>query len=887
MRTDVISVSTRPPRPAALDRQGIRRRLVLRTALIAVLVSAAYYLGTVVGLHARFPAQGPSMLWPPNAILLSVLLLTPVERWGVYLLAALPVHFLTEHQAGFPLALNLGLFITNSGQALLGAVIVRRAIGPRIDFDQLRHVIFFIAGAAVVAPFVSSFVDVWLWVMTGWPEGIRYWPAWWVRFASNALTVLFVTPALVLGVPRARTWLRRPPPWHRCAEGAILVVGFAIAGVLIGVSEPSRVQTLMYVPLPLLLWAAVRFGSAGVSASLLAMTLCMTLAAARQREWFTGSLEAVQTFSIQFFMVMVVTGVSLMFLAAVIRQRERAEAALKGRLAFERLLSEVSAAFAGRPGSEIAEAIRDALARIAERLDVDRAALAQVSGKGRAFDLEYASRSHGIDDLPPSILAGEFPWGGEKSRRGEVVSFSRLEDLPGEAATDRESFGRYGIRSAVAVPLMAGSVSLGVLGLATVRYERSWSGEMVERLRLLGELFTAALMRQRADADARHGEALNHAVLASLSGAVAVVDRDGLAIRVNETWIRASRSQGRPLVPGLEVGVSYLEACRRAAERGVQEAEPALVGIRAVLEGARAAFSLEYLGPGSDLAGWWEMLVVPLDRPEGGAVITHRDISDRKRGELEAQQQRQSLAHAGRVLAVGELAGALAHELNQPLTVMLTNAQAAQRLMDQPTLDSAELQEILADIVLAGQRGANVIRGVRGMLKRAGSDEVAVDVNVLVREVGGLLNTDTILKGISVRFELSPDLPPVIGERVQLQQVILNLFMNAYEAMGGVPDGPRELVIRTKHGGAHVEFAVSDTGPGLSDETRERMFEPFFTTKPEGLGLGLSISRTIVRAHGGEIRAVRNAERGTTISVTLPTPLDGVESSQEVQQLSS
>ena len=877
MRTDVISVSRRPPRPAALDRQGISRRLVLRTALIAVLVSAAYYLGTAIGLHARFPAQGPSILWPPNAILLSVLLLTPVQRWGVYLLAALPAHFMIEHRAGFPLALNLGLFITNSGQALLGAVIVRRAIGPRIDFDQLRHVIFFIAGAAVVAPFVSSFVDVWLWVMAGWPEGIRYWPAWWVRFASNAVTVLFVTPALVLGVSRARTWLRTPPSWRRCMEGAILVVGFAIVGVLIGVSEPRQVQTLMYVPLPLLLWGAVRFGSVGVSASLLAMTLCMTLAAARQREWFTGSLEAVQTFSIQFFMVMVVTGVSLMFLAAVIRQRERAEAALKGRLAFERLLSDVSAGFAGRPSSDLTEAIRGALARIAESLNVDRVALAQVSGQGRTLDLEYASRFHGIGELPPSILASEFPWGGEKSRRGEVVSFSSLEDLPGEAGTDRESFGRYGIRSAVAVPLMAGSASLGVLGLATERYERSWSDEMVERLRLLGELFTAALMRQRADADARHGEALNHAVLASLSGAVAVVDCDGVAIRVNETWIRSSRSPGHALVPDLAVGASYLEAYRRAAERGVQEAEPARVGIQAVLEGTRAGFSLEYPGPSSDPAGWWEMLVVPLSRPEGGAVITHRDISDRKRGEIEAQQQRQSLAHAGRVLAVGELAGSLAHEINQPLTVMVTNAQAAQRLMDQPTLDPAELREILADIVLAGQRGANVIRGVRGLLKRAGSEQVAVDVNVLVREVSGLLNSDTILKGVSVRFELSPDLPPVIGERVQLQQVVLNLFMNAYEAMGGVPDGPREVVVRTKHGGAHVEFAVSDTGPGLSDQTRERMFEPFFTTKAEGLGLGLSISRTIVRAHGGEIRAVRNAERGITMSVTLPTPLDGID----------
>ena len=133
-----------------------------------------------------------------------------------------------------------------------------------------------------------------------------------------------------------------------------------------------------------------------------------------------------------------------------------------------------------------------------------------------------------------------------------------------------------------------------------------------------------------------------------------------------------------------------------------------------------------------------------------------------------------------------------------------------------------------------------------------------------------LLGNDAVTKGISVRLELSPDLPPVLGERVQLQQVILNLFMNAFEAMSGVAAGPRELVVRTRYGPAGVEFLVSDTGPGVSEEALARMFEPFFTTKPEGLGLGLSISRTIVQDHGGEIGVVRHAGRGSTMSVTLP-----------------
>jgi signal transduction histidine kinase len=422
----------------------------------------------------------------------------------------------------------------------------------------------------------------------------------------------------------------------------------------------------------------------------------------------------------------------------------------------------------------------------------------------------------------------------------------------------------------VVIPLMAAGIRFGLLGLATVRRERSWPDAIVERLRLLGEVFTTALMRQQAEAEAREGEALNRAVLASLSGAVAVVDRAGAIVRVNEAWIRLSQTHQGILLPELVVGGNYLDACRRGVERGIPEAEPALLGVQAVLEGTRGGFSLEYAGPEPGQGSWWEMLVVPLDRPEGGAVVTHRDITDRKRGEHEAQQHRESLAHAARVLAVGELAGSLAHELNQPLTAMVSNAQAAQRLLDRATPDLVELRAILADIVQDGKRGGDVIGGVRGLLRRGDADHAAVDLNALVRQVAGLLRGDAVSKGISVRLELQPDLPLVVGARAQLQQVILNLFMNAYEAMSGAAAGPRELVARTAGGPAGVELGVSDTGPGLSDEALTRMFEPFFTTKPEGLGLGLSISRTIVRAHGGEIRAVRHADRGSTMSVMLP-----------------
>ena len=839
-----------------------------RPVLLAVFTPAAYYAGMQIGFQATFPGGGPSILWPPNAVLLAVLLATPPRRWALYLLAAFPVHFMTQTRAGFPWPLPLGLFATNCAQALLGAVLVRRLLGTRIDFDKLRHVIVFIAAAAGFAPFVAAFVDVWMWVASAWPEGIRYWPAWAVRFASNALTVLVVSPLLVLGITRSRIWFHRPLA-TRFTEAIVLTLGLGGAGLLIGISEPSHIPALMYTPLPLLLWAAVRFGPAGVSGSLFAITLCMTMGASRLLATLVERPEAAQSFALQFFLVMVMTAVSLMLLAAVIREREKADAQLREQLGFERLLSEVAAGFADRPVERLDEAMRGALERIVNFLDVDRATIARPASDGRSVELTNAVFRPGIAPPPDQFLNDDFPWSRERILRGQIVHFARVDDLPADAALDRAGYRRLGIRSGVMVPLAAAGTHIGLLGLSTLRTERSWSGGIVERLRLLGEILTASMMRQRADSEAREGEILNQAVLASLSGAVAVIDRTGTILRVNESWISQARAHAGSLLSELIVGGNYLEACRRVAQLGVPEAQIAHEGLQTLLGGTSQGFSIEYVWPRGSKSGWSEMLAVPLERPAGGAVITHHDITRRKRGELEAQQHRQSLAHAARVLAVGELAGSIGHELNQPLTAIVSNAQAAQRLLDRGSADLAELHEILGDIAKDGKRGGDVIRGLRGLLKRSETQPAAVDMRTVVGEVVALLRSDGIAKSIAVQVDTSSVLPTVTGDRVQLQQVVLNLFMNAYDAMAGTV-GPRELRVTMRSCPVGIELLVSDTGPALSEESLERMFEPFFTTKAEGLGMGLSISRTIVRAHGGEIRATRNPDRGITMCVTLP-----------------
>jgi two-component system sensor kinase FixL len=243
----------------------------------------------------------------------------------------------------------------------------------------------------------------------------------------------------------------------------------------------------------------------------------------------------------------------------------------------------------------------------------------------------------------------------------------------------------------------------------------------------------------------------------------------------------------------------------------------------------------------------------------------------RKQTELEAQRLRQELTHIGRVSAMGELTASLAHELNQPLTAILSNAQAAQRLLAADVVNLEKVREILKDIVTDDKRAADIIHRLRGLIKKGDLEFVPLDLNEIVGEVAWLVRTDAILRNLSLSLEFDADLPKVRGDRVQLQQVVLNLVLNGLEAMRESREGERTLVIRTAtDGAAAVRVAVQDSGPGIDEKDLDRMFEPLYTTKAEGLGMGLAIVRTIVDAHGGGLGAANNAQGGATVHFTLP-----------------
>ena len=250
---------------------------------------------------------------------------------------------------------------------------------------------------------------------------------------------------------------------------------------------------------------------------------------------------------------------------------------------------------------------------------------------------------------------------------------------------------------------------------------------------------------------------------------------------------------------------------------------------------------------------------VELRSLEGGLVmISVSDISERQNAERESAQQRTELAHLSRVAVLGEMSSSLAHELNQPLTAIVSNAQAALRFLDGGPEQQAELHETLRDIAASGTRAGEVIRRLRAMLKKEEMQRAPLDVNLLITEVLQLYRSDLINRGVSVHPELDHGLPAVLGDRVQLQQVLLNLVINACDAMAEVAGERRLCVCSRRLMGNEVEFRVCDVGPGIAPEKLEDVFEPFVTTKSAGMGLGLSVCKTIVKSHGGRIWASNN-----------------------------
>jgi signal transduction histidine kinase len=610
--------------------------------------------------------------------------------------------------------------------------------------------------------------------------------------------------------------------------------------------------------------------------------------------------------------MLMVAGAPLMVWLLRRAARGRANLALEERLQFERLLADLSAGLIHISATEIESALERGLQQVSAFLRVDRGTLDEFFRDTPGVRMSWTAP--GIEPLPPVLdSVDKFPWTVKTLQRGDIVRFARVDELPPEATIDRTSYLGVGTRSHVSLPLRAGGPVLGALSFDSVRDERPWTDSLVERLHLLSEAFAGALERKRVES--LLGQRLRfEKLLASLSvnlGKVSATDADQFdqevqhGLREVAAFLEVDRGGLIEFPPGgggtarswaIEERLDVDEfpwvtaRLKRGDAVGFSQLEElpdeAAVDRESYLTLRVKSQVAVPLPVGATVVGGLLFSTVAAERTWPDEVIEQLHVLRevfantlaRRRSELEAQRLRQDLTHIGRVSAMGELTASLAHELNQPLTAILNNAQAAQLILAAKVVNLETIGRILDDIVADDKRAAGVIHALRAMLKRGDSTHASLDLNEVISEVARLVTSDAIVRNISLSLELAADLPRVRGNRIQLQQVVLNLALNGLEAMPDSTTGDRTLVIRTApHGAGAVRVEVQDAGSGFDEKDADLMFQPLHTSKAQGLGMGLAIVRTIVEAHRGRVGAINHEHGGATFQVTLPVDAETTE----------
>ena len=470
-------------------------------------------------------------------------------------------------------------------------------------------------------------------------------------------------------------------------------------------------------------------------------------------------------------------------------------------------------------------------------------------GAAPSFPDEYAQAIDGTSIGPSAGSCGTAMYLGAPVIVADVMTDPLWADL-------RDVARRFGLRACWSTPIF--SPLRRVLGSLAMYYAepRVPKDEELRLIETAADIARIAIEQQRAHQALRHSEARNRAMLRAIPDWVFLTTVDGVFLDYHAR--DASRLHASPSV---FMGKQIREVLPRSV------AEPLMAAI-ARAHASGEAENVDYSIGTEDAERSYEACIVSCD---GDRILTIvRETTARKKAELDADANRRELAHLGRVAMLGELSGKLAHELIQPLTAVLSNAQAARRLLEHQPPDVGMAQAALDDIIRNDRRAGAVIDRLRTLLRKGEAVLQPVDVNEVAREVIDLAYGELVSRRVTVKSTLPSAIPLVLGDRVQLQQVVLNLVLNACDAMNGTHTARRHLELSTAIEGEFVQVVISDCGSGIPDDQLERVFEPFVTFREKGLGLGLAISRSIVAAHGGSISAENNAEGGATFRCLLP-----------------
>jgi PAS domain S-box-containing protein len=549
-----------------------------------------------------------------------------------------------------------------------------------------------------------------------------------------------------------------------------------------------------------------------------------------------------------------------------VTERKQAEQALEDRLRFERLVSGISARFVNIPPDRVDSEIERGLREILEFFKVDRCMLIRTLHDHTAWQVTHVAYA---DDQCPRVPVGAVlsraihPWAYEMLiEKKQVLAILNTADAgPPEAHADRQTWIEWGTRSTLLIPIHVGESDDYVISINLVKSERFWPEEFIPRVRLLGEIFVNALERRHMNKEIQNAAEEWQTTFDSVQDLVMTLDREFKVVRVNAAALSflnlpLENIMGKhcyDLMHGANKPFGTCPLTKMLETKTHEESE--------LYDETRGT--------------WLHVSADPIFDDKGEIVrIVHtaKDVTEHKRAEQEALDARRELTRMERLSRMGELSASLSHELNQPLTAILSNARAALRFLQTGKLDPGELEEILQDIVKDDKRAGDIIRNLRAMVKPEEGEQEMISINDVLHETVALFRSEAIIRNVRMEMDLADALPLLHINKVQIQQVLINLMTNAAESMTGDESAEKVIVLQTAasgEGGAKV--AVRDFGSGIEEQELRKIFEPFFTTKRSGLGMGLSLSRSIIESHGGHIWAENNPDKGITFYFDLPT----------------
>ena len=809
------SVSLEAPGVPSVARNGSTFSTVFdrRLLLIGLWVFAGYYVGCKIGFALTFQPHPVSVLWPPNSVLVAALLLTPPRVWWFVLLAAFPAHLAAQFQSHVPPLMILCWFISNSCEALIGAGLTRYLAGGPIHFRSLRNVGIFCLCVVFVGPLLSSFLDAAFVVWNHWGHD-SYGQLIRIRLFSNALAALIVVPLVVtwatIGISGLRT-----ARLSRYLEACALFVGLLLVSYAVLYKVGSGADSaLLFLPLPFLLWAAVRFGAVGASTAISIVGFLAIWSAAHGHGPFSGGTAEQNALSIQIFLI--VLSIPLLFLATVIEERVTGETELRESESRFRIVADAAPVLIWMAGV-------DQLCTFFNKpwLEFTGRSMEQELGNGWAEGVHSDDLQNCLDVYSEAFDARQ-PFVMQYRLRRNDGSFRWVSD---QGVPRYDAQGRF-----------AGYIG-SCFDVTELVNKDAALRESEERMRMAAEAVNLGIWEWDLSKDEIWATNARRALLG---------------------WPASGKITLKHFISRLHPGDR--DRIRQAIDDAIHKGQDFDSEYRLVLPdgivrwmATRGSVRLDAHGKPAQLLG------------------ISIDITARKQAELEAKQRRDELSHLSRVALIGEMSASIAHELNQPLAGIASNAGAGQRFIDRGNVDLQEIRELLADIGADARRASDVVRGIRGMIKKEQMGRQRINLNDIVTNVVHILSSDALLHWCELKTSLDTNLPMVEADPIQIQQVLINLVVNAFDALRDTPVSKREVEINTQQNAdGAVRVSVRDYGVGISPETRSRLFEQFFTTKAEGLGMGLAIARSIVEAHAGTIDAESAEDGGARFHFTLP-----------------